>query len=699
MNTLTTILAGASAALLLLLAVIHIASGKRNVQKSLFILSALCTAAAMTALTSALASKAPDEVMRRLQVYLTLIIFAPALVIPFFSFFGRNDEMNRLRRSLPVIITFGALLAAASILVPAELVISRFQLVEGGGLWRIGVTGIGQILALLSLAGNVLILHKFENTYRAANIPAKVTLKYPLFGVILASIMNFIMMSRLVLLSEVDDYFISAGALGVIFFCITMLFAGWRYPVFEVRTMPDGERAPSVVSVVIAGLYLLAFALLTWMSNLIGMQYERFGLMVAGVFIIFIILAILISGKTRRHLRIFVNENFRPGLYNYRREWRHYARLMTSSSTVDDLLSNTISSLCQTMMAKKGLIYAWVGGGKTADYGLESEEFDAGLPDRIMELYKDSPMIVMPVLRRHLHSAEGRTDDKGIRDGIPRWIRAVSFLTIGGEVRGFIALGPKDFGRIWAEEDLEFLSTITDQAALALENLLMEERYLESKQLESFNRFASFVIHDLKNTVGMLSLTAENARDNIHDREFQEDAIDTVERSVQKMRRLIDSLNAHKAPAAISRTMTDITVAARERIDSLEQLASKKEVTVTLESSADTKVYVDPSALSRIIENLVLNAVEAITDGGTVRVSISLQGETLIIIVSDDGPGFDRDYLDEKLFRPFMSTKKNGLGVGLVLCKSLAEAHDGNISVSSLPEGGASVKVEIPAGR
>jgi putative PEP-CTERM system histidine kinase len=691
MNTLTTILTGASSALLLLLAVIHIASGKRSVQKTLFILSAICAAVAAGALTSALASKAPDEVMRRLQVYFAMTIFAPALVIPFFWFFGRNDEKNRLRSSLPLMVTFGALLAAAALLVPAELIVNRFQLVEGGGLWRIGITGIGQILALLALAANVLILHTFENTYRAANVPAKVTLKYPMLGVILASTMNFIMMSRLVLLSEVDDYFISVGALGMIFFCITMLFAGWRYPVFEVRTTPDKGRAPSVVTMVIAGLYLLAFALLTWTSNLIGMPYERFGTMIAYVFVVFIVLAILISGKARRHLRIFVNENFRPGLYNYRREWRQYARMMTSSSSVDDLLSNTISSLCQTMMAKKGFVYAEIGGGKTADYGLEAEDISAVSSGELMGLYKDSPMIILPVLRR--------TDNKAARPGVPGWVRAISFLTIGGEARGFIALGPKDFGRVWTEEDREFLATITDQAALTLENLLMEERYLESKQLESFNRFASFVIHDLKNTVGMLSLTAENARDNIHDKDFQADAIDTVERSVQKMHQLIDSLNAHKAPAAISKTMTDVTAATEARIASAEQLASKKGITLNLESGITSKVFVDPSALSRILDNLVLNSIEAITDGGSVEVRLTLEDETLTIVVCDDGPGFDISYLEEKLFRPFMSTKKNGLGVGLVLCKSLTEAHGGHISVSNLPTGGATVKVEIPAGR
>ena len=74
---------------------------------------------------------------------------------------------------------------------------------------------------------------------------------------------------------------------------------------------------------------------------------------------------------------------------------------------------------------------------------------------------------------------------------------------------------------------------------------------METRQVESFNRFASFVIHDLKNAVGMLSLTAENADDNIGNIEFQKDAIETIRKSVDKMKGLIDSLSAFKEPISI----------------------------------------------------------------------------------------------------------------------------------------------------
>ena len=467
---------------------------------------------------------------------------------------------------------------------------------------------------------------------------------------------------------------------------------------FEVMTMPEKGKASSVVSVVVAGLYLLAFAVITWTFDRIGIPYGRFGTMVILVFSVFILLAILISGKARRQLRRFINENFRLGLYNYRREWRHYARLMTSSSTIDDLLSNTISSLCETMLVRKGIIYTDIGGNDAVDFGLNMEERADVSSGAILKMYEGSPLIMIPAHRRLAHGADRKAATAPGAAKTPEWVRAISFLTIGGEASGFIALGQKAFGRPWSEEDRDFLTTITDQASLALENLLMEERHVESKQLESFNRFASFVIHDLKNTVGMLSLTAENARDNIQDREFQEDAVETLERSVQKMRRLIDSLNAHKAPTAISRSSTDVASAAEEKIASLRQFAAKKDVSVSLEYKGAVRAYIDPSALSRIVENLVLNSIEAVAEGGTIEVRIARHGETLTVIVSDDGPGFDREYLENGLFRPFMSTKKNGLGVGLVLCKSLTEAHGGSISVSSLPRGGAVVKAEMPAG-
>lgn len=693
---------GGCAALFFLLAVAHLFSRRPNIQRSFFILSCLVIGAAMLFLTLAIAADKPALALSRLQIFVALMIFTPAFLLPFFMSFGRDSGGSMLRARLPGMIVLGILLAAAAVLLPIAAVVEFFHFEPGAGFWAFTVTGSGLVLAAFSLIANVLYVHAAENAYRAATVPARVTLKYPLLGIVTASIVNFVVTSRILSLRGIDRDHLAAGAAGLILFGVSMLYASARYPVFEIRTPATKRSGQSAFAVTVAGIYLLAVALISYVSALTGMPYDRFSMTVFGVFAAFLALAIAISGATRRRLRRFINENFRPGLYNYRREWRHYAQLMASSMTVEELLSNTVSSLCETVMVRRGLIWADVHGGRTALFGFDDEHVEPQTLRALAGRVRGPEATFLGTSRIPRSAAPlekaGARGDPTAEATLPDWASVIVGLGAAEEPIGFIALGPKDFKARWTVEDGEFLATIADQVALTLENLVMESRLLESKQLESFNRFASFVIHDLKNTVGMLSLTAANARDNIHDRSFQADAIDTIERSVVRMRALIDSLNAHRSPAVIDRVRTDVTKIVAERIASLGRAAAGRDITLVLDSPEGIAALADPDAVGRMAENLVLNAIEAVGTGGTVRVLLRGDAGGFSMTVEDDGPGFDNGYLEDGLFRAFRTTKTNGLGVGLVLCKSLAEAHGGTISAGNRPGGGAVVTVSIPGG-
>jgi hypothetical protein len=446
------------------------------------------------------------------------------------------------------------------------------------------------------------------------------------------------------------------------------------------------RQSPSIVSIVAAGLYLLSLGLITLLARFLGFPYDRLATMIIGIFAVFLLCAVLISGKAKKRLRTFLSENFYLARYNYRKEWRRYAEIMTADATIEEFLSNVISSLCDTMLVRRGAIWTDIESGKTGYFGFDEETLDTELIQDIQKLTAREPVVVFKKPLVGLAYKDGK------------WICAVARLAQGEENRGFIILGEKDLGRAYTEEDGDFLATIAFQAKLALDNLLMEKRIIEARQMDSFNRFASFVIHDLKNTVGMLSLVAENARGNIGNADFQKDAIETIRRSVEKMQSLITSLNVHKTPTTLAKTEIDLSRLVERAIGDLRQAAANGGVALEFTGGAQMRSRVDAAAINRIIENLVLNAVEAAGPGGAVRVWVeTIDDQWARITVKDSGPGFDPGYLKDRLFQPFYSTKVKGLGVGLVMCKYLAEAHGGKISVASARGQGAVVSVTLPA--
>ena len=280
---------------------------------------------------------------------------------------------------------------------------------------------------------------------------------------------------------------------------------------------------------------------------------------------------------------------------------------------------------------------------------------------------------------------------------VPGWVRTATTLGTSEESLGLIMLGEKSLNLTYTHEDLEFLTTLADQATLALENFQMEERIIDTKQMDTFNRFASFVVHDLKNTVGMLSLTAENAKENLNDVEFQQDAIDTIRRSIDKMQSLIHSLSAFKS-VQVSRTKTDLVPLLKGCLGSLKAIADARDI--DLRFSGDDKVLadVDPQAIERVVENLVTNALDSTEAGGQVDVETRNRGRGPVqIVVADNGDGFDEDYLQNHVFRPFHSTKNEGLGIGLVMCKTLIDAHEGSIAIDSSPGKGSRITVHLPS--
>jgi len=119
-------------------------------------------------------------------------------------------------------------------------------------------------------------------------------------------------------------------------------------------------------------------------------------------------------------------------------------------------------------------------------------------------------------------------------------------------------------------------------------------------------------------------------------------------------------------------------------------------IVVTQNLAPLPRFKLDREQISKILINLLLNAGEAMAEGGQLRIASSKTDSWVIVSVEDSGCGMSEEFMARSLFRPFQTTKKTGLGIGMFQCKAIAEAHGGKITVSSEVSRGTIFQVFLP---
>jgi signal transduction histidine kinase len=105
---------------------------------------------------------------------------------------------------------------------------------------------------------------------------------------------------------------------------------------------------------------------------------------------------------------------------------------------------------------------------------------------------------------------------------------------------------------------------------------------------------------------------------------------------------------------------------------------------------------IDPEQVQKVLTNLILNANEAVGNGGEIRLATEQRDSWVILSVNDNGRGMSKEFMEQSLFRPFRTTKRQGMGIGLFQSKMIVEAHQGRIEVESEEGKGSTFKVFLP---
>jgi putative PEP-CTERM system histidine kinase len=293
-----------------------------------------------------------------------------------------------------------------------------------------------------------------------------------------------------------------------------------------------------------------------------------------------------------------------------------------------------------------------------------------------------------------LRRARGNASDKALQ--IPSWLFDNPTAWVGipllhhQRLIGLVLLAAPEYRRQLDWEDFDLLRTGGNQAASSLAEALGQEALSQAQRFEEFNRRFAFILHDIKNLVSQLSLVARNAERHADNPEFRADMVATLQSSVSKMNDLL----ARLAPQSQARVQRIESQALRPILTAA-IAAKRRDREVTLLGDTNIEALVDAGALEQAIEHLLQNALDA-SSGEPVTVRVYRDEDTVSIAITDKGVGMDGDFIRNRLFEPFASTKPGGFGIGAFEARSLISAMGGRLSVDSRLGRGTTFTILLP---
>jgi putative PEP-CTERM system histidine kinase len=440
-----------------------------------------------------------------------------------------------------------------------------------------------------------------------------------------------------------------------------------------------------------SAIYLLAMGLAGYYLRYLGGNWGRV-MQVTFLFGALILLgAILFSGALRSRLKVFISKHFYSYNYDYREEWLQFTRALSEHGP--GLANRAIETVAGLVESPGGALWVRRDSGNfepTARWRLPTVPVTEPADSQFCDYLETKQWVVdLEEYRREPEKYEGVVMPAWLCE-VPRGRLVVPLIT-HGRLFGFMLLLEPRSSIVLNWEVIDLLKIAGSQAASYLAQQDAAMALMVARQFESFNRMSTFVVHDLKNLVSQLSLMMRNAEKHRDNPEFQRDMIETVNFSVQKMRLLLQKLSRsespeHIAPLSVARLVKQAVAlkAAYEPMPMLE-----------IEDAA-LKVVADAERLERVIGHLIQNAIEATPPDGSVLVHLARQEGSVLIRIADSGEGMSEEFIRERLFKPFDSTKSAGMGIGVFESREYIQELGGQLEVASTPGRGTTFTILLP---
>ena len=590
----------------------------------------------------------------------------------------KNSYQKFIRWALPLTVGFAIFLIFNEIFAGVFSLAGRFVLGIAGNL----------ILALISLA----ILEQLFRNMSAHYLWAT---KYLFFGAGGMFAFDFYMYADALLFRSIDQDLWEARGFVHLVGVPLLTIASARIKNWSLNIFVSRDIVLNTTAILAGGFYLLVMAAAGYYLREYGGSWGRVGQVMLIILAVVFLFAAISSSQLRAWIRVFLGKHFYKNKYDYRIEWLMLTESLNDSAPGKDHYQAVIQAMAHIVDARAGQL--WLRddkGGFNNAAAWDCQQLSEVMPSSTSLIkYLDNKGFVINLLE-----IESRVDEyEGLN--LPEWLTQVDYpwliipLDGAGEIFGFVVLASPLVVRPINWEDRDLLKAAAKQVASHLMVLMTSAQLAEAKQFEVFSRLSAFMVHDLKNIAAELELVSRNAKKHTGNPAFIEDAFETVENASADISRLLEQLRNKKAQDE-KKVRVDLVAL-------IEEVIASKQHQLPLPGfhsfTQDSFVTLEKGRLRNVLAHLVDNAQQATEDDGEVLLTLSASENMHVIEIRDSGHGMNEDFIRERLFKAFDTTKGNaGMGIGMFESREFIRRLGGDIRVQSKPEKGSIITLNIP---
>ncbi len=553
----------------------------------------------------------------------------------------------------------------------------------------------------LGLIGHILLaligLAILEQIYRNTAIKYRWTIKYLFIGAGIIFAFDFYLYADTLLFRGVDQGLWEARGIVNMVAVPVLAIAAARNKNWSLNVFVSRDIVLNTTSIVGGGIYLMVMAGAGYYIREFGGSWGRASQIFFFALAIVLLLAVLFSGQLRAQLKVFLGKHFYKNKYDYRLEWLHLTEKLSDRTRDDDRYMSAVEALANTVEARKGML--WLRDDQSnfvnvASWNTDKLHIKVTSDESLIRFLEETGFVInINELKLRPNEYEGLN--------LPAWITEVKrpWLIIplfsSESLIGFIVLADPLISREVNWEDRDLLVTAAKQVTSYLMVLTTSDALAEAKQFEVLTRLSAYMVHDLKNVAAELELVARNAKKHINNPGFIEDAFDTVDNAAGEINKLLEQLRNKRANTE-KRVIVDLTELVRRVIEKKQQQSPQPRLK---KACARCLVAVEKDRMTNVLTHLIDNAQQAaVGDRGLVEVILKKDGVMQIIEIKDNGVGMDDEFIRNRLFKPFDTTKGNaGMGIGMYESREFIRQLGGDIHVHSEAGKGTVISLHIPS--